>query len=101
MQYPDPNGNPHTSPAIPETMRAVRVHQRGGPDVLQLEEIPTPRPGPGQVLIRVATAGVNMADVGQRSGQYPNLGELPLTLGYEVAGMVTLVGEGVRFPQSL
>lgn len=76
-------------------MKAVRIHQRGGPDVMMLEEIPQPVPGPGQVLIEVVAAGVNYADIGQRTGAYPNLLPLPATLGYEAAGLVAAVGPGV------
>ncbi len=76
-------------------MKAVRIHQRGGTEVMQLEEIATPVPQQGEVLIQVAVAGVNYADVGQRQGNYPNLAELPLTLGSEVAGTVVKTGPGV------
>ena len=76
-------------------MKAVRIHQRGGIEVLQLEDIETPVPQQGEVLIRVAVAGVNYADVGQRQGNYPNLAELPLTLGSEVVGTVVQCGPGV------
>ena len=76
-------------------MKAVRIHQRGGTEVLKLEEVATPVPQQGEVLIQVAVAGVNYADVGQRQGNYPNLAELPLTLGSEVAGTVVKCGPGV------
>jgi|SRR5450755_95271 NADPH2:quinone reductase len=76
-------------------MKAVRIHQRGGTEVLKLEEVATPVPQQGEVLIQVAVAGVNYADVGQRQGNYPNLAELPLTLGSEVAGTVVKTGPGV------
>ncbi|MDQ2884619.1 MAG: zinc-binding dehydrogenase [Chloroflexota bacterium] len=76
-------------------MKAVKIHQRGGTEVLQLEEVATPVPQQGEVLIQVAVAGVNYADVGQRQGNYPNLAELPLTLGSEVAGTVVKCGPGV------
>jgi NADPH:quinone reductase len=76
-------------------MKAVRIHQRGGTEVLQLEEVATPVPQQGEVLIQVAVAGVNYADVGQRQGNYPNLAELPLTLGSEVTGTVVKSGPGV------
>lgn len=76
-------------------MKAVRIHQRGGTEVLKLEDIATPVPQQGEVLIQVAVAGVNYADVGQRQGNYPNLAELPLTLGSEVAGTVVKTGPGV------
>ncbi len=77
-------------------MKAVRIHQRGGPEVLQLDEIEQPQPGPGQVLIRVEAAGINYADIGQRSGAYPNPMPLPLVLGFEAAGHVAALGAGVN-----
>lgn len=77
-------------------MKAVLIHERGGPEVMVLEEIGTPIPQAGEVLIRVAVAGVNNADVGQRRGNYPNLVDLPATLGHEVAGTVAGVGPDVH-----
>src|SRR5689334_11761838 len=74
-------------------MRAMRVNAFGGPEVLRLEEIETPRPGPGQALVRQEAAGVNFIDVYQRTGLYPN--QLPLTLGQEGAGTVEAVGPEV------
>ena len=77
-------------------MKAVRIHRRGAPEVMTLEEVAVPQPGAGEVLIKVAAAGVNQADVGQRNGHYPNLIDLPATLGYEVAGTVAATGPGVQ-----
>ena len=74
-------------------MRAIRVKTHGGPEVLQLEEIPAPTPAAGQVLVRIECAGVNFIDVYHRSGAYG--GEVPFTPGVEAAGVVTAVGEGV------
>jgi NADPH2:quinone reductase len=74
-------------------MRAIRIHRNGGPEVLQLEELPTPTPGPGEALVRIEAAGVNYIDVYVRAGWYAR--ELPLTLGEEGAGVVESVGEGV------
>lgn len=76
-------------------MKAVRIHERGTPDVLKLEDIDIPTPQTGQVLIRVAAAGVNFADIGQRRGDYPNLVDLPATLGDEVAGTIVALGSDV------
>ncbi len=76
-------------------MRAIRVHQRGGLDAMQVEDLERPTPDKGQVLIKVAVAGVNFADLGQRDGSYPNLAPLPLTLGFEVAGIIEEVGADV------
>jgi NADPH:quinone reductase len=74
-------------------MQVVRIRQTGGPEVMQLEEVPTPEPGQGQVLVRVAAAGVNFIDIYHRSGQY-NM-KLPFDLGREGAGTVEAVGPGV------
>lgn len=74
-------------------MQAIRVHEKGGPEVLKYETAPTPQPGPGEVLIKVAAAGVNFIDIYYRLGQYPV--ELPYTPGDEAAGTVEAVGEGV------
>ena len=57
--------------AAPDTMRAIDPAAPGGPEVLEVMERPVPRPGPGEVLIRVAAAGVNRPDVVQRMGMYP------------------------------
>lgn len=79
---------------LPETMLAVRIREPGGPEVLEPVRMPVPRPGPGEVLIRVAAAGVNRPDVLQRRGGYPpppGASELP---GLEVAGVVVETGEG-------
>jgi NADPH2:quinone reductase len=73
-------------------MRAIRLHQTGGPDVLRVEELPTPAPGPGEALVRVESVGVNFIEVYERTGAYPR--ELPFALGSEGAGVVEAVGEG-------
>jgi NADPH2:quinone reductase len=78
-------------------MKAIRVEHHGGPEVLQLVELPTPRPGPGQALVRIEAAGVNFIDVYVRTGAYPR--DLPLLLGEEGAGVVEAVGEGVAEPR--
>ncbi len=78
-------------------MKAIRVHRAGGPEVLALEELPTPRPGAREALVRVEAAGVNFMDVYTRTGAYG--GELPVTLGSEGAGVVEAVGDGVSDPR--
>src|SRR5437870_13055822 len=78
-------------------MKAIRVHRWGGPEVLQLEEVPAPTPGPGQVVVRVEAAGINFIDVYQRTGHYET--PLPFTPGQEAAGTVTAVGPGVTAPR--
>ena len=73
-------------------MRAIRPAAPGGPDVLRLDELPTPSPGPGQVRVRVHLAGVNFIDVYHRTGAYPM--PAPITIGREGAGVVEEVGAG-------
>ena len=75
-------------------MKAVRVHQYGGPEAMQLEALPTPEPGPGQALVDVESCGVNFIDIYKRSGLYK--GQLPVSLGEEGAGTVEAVGPDVR-----
>jgi NADPH:quinone reductase len=75
-------------------MKAIRVHEHGGPEVLSYEDIPTPEPGPGEARVRLAASGVNFIDVYQRTGLYPM--ETPFTLGQEGAGEVDALGEGVE-----
>lgn len=77
-------------------MRAIRVRAFGGPEVLRLEDVPDPKPGPGQVLVRVKAAGVNPVETYVRSGTYARVPELPYTPGADAAGTVEAVGEGVR-----
>jgi NADPH:quinone reductase len=74
-------------------MKAVRIHAFGGPEVMQYEEVPTPTPGAGQVLVKLAASGLNFIDVYQRTGLYPN--DLPYGLGLEGSGTVAAVGAGV------
>jgi len=76
-------------------MKAILVHEFGGPEVLKLEEVPTPRPAAGQVLVRIHAAGVNPYDTYMRSGLYPVKPALPYTPGSDAAGIVEAVGEGV------
>lgn len=82
--------------AIPETMRAIEIAAPGGPDALRVARRPVPRPGPGEVLIRVAAAGVNRVDVFQRKGMYqPPAGTTDIP-GVELAGEVVALGTGTR-----
>ena len=76
-------------------MKAIRVHQFGGPEVLKLDEVPTPKPDKRQVLVRVHAAGVNPYDTYMRSGTYAIKPPLPYTPGSDAAGTVEAVGEGV------
>jgi NADPH:quinone reductase len=77
-------------------MKAIQVHQFGGPEVLALHEIPTPKPGPGEVLVRVRAAGVNPYDTYMRNGSYPIKPPLPYTPGSDAAGTVEAVGQGIN-----
>jgi NADPH2:quinone reductase len=74
-------------------MKAIRINATGGSDVMKLEEVPTPKPGKGQLLVKLAAAGLNYIDTYQRSGLYKL--PLPFTPGNEGAGTVEAVGEGV------
>ena len=76
-------------------MKAIQVHQFGDPEELKFEEVPTPKPGPGQVLVRVRAAGVNPYDTYMRSGTYAIKPPLPYTPGSDAAGTVEVVGSGV------
>ena len=77
-------------------MRAIRVHQFGGPDVLQLEEVPDLQPGPGQVVVRIHAAGVNPVETYIRTGTYAFKPHLPYTPGNDGAGVVLKVGADVK-----
>jgi NADPH:quinone reductase-like Zn-dependent oxidoreductase len=86
--------------SIPQTMRAVRYHEHGGPEVLRIDEVSVPAPAPGEVLIRVTTIGVNGWDLRARSGSAPQIPgrpptPLPFQPGREAAGEVVAVGSGV------
>ena len=80
-------------------MKAIRIEQYGGPEVVLHKEMPIPAPGPGEILVKVAYAGINFMDVHTRQGKYATSRtypiRLPLTLGMEGAGEVAAVGEGV------
>lgn len=76
-------------------MKAIQVHEFGGPEVLKLEEIPTPKPAAGQVLVRIHAAGVNPYDTYMRAGTYAVKPALPYTPGSDGAGVIEAVGPGV------
>ncbi len=75
-------------------MKAIRVNEHGGPEVLSYEDVEVPEPGEGEARVKLAASGVNFIDIYQRSGLYPL--ETPFTLGLEGAGEVEAVGEGVE-----
>src|ERR1700733_11412455 len=85
-----------------DPMRAIQMTEFGGPEVLELVELPVPEPGPDEVLIKVARAGLNFADTHTRTNSYVRKATLPLVPGGEVAGVredtgervVALVGDG-------
>jgi NADPH:quinone reductase len=76
-------------------MKAIRVHETGGPDVMRLEDLPDPVPGPGQVVVDVRAAGVNPVDVYIRSASQGRQPALPYTPGSDGAGVVSAIGAGV------
>ena len=76
-------------------MKAIRVHKFGGPEVLQLEEVPDPKPGEGQALVRIHAVGVNPVETYVRSGAYAQLPTLPYIPGADGAGVVKALGPGV------
>jgi NADPH:quinone reductase-like Zn-dependent oxidoreductase len=79
------------------TMTAVRIHGFGGPEAIRHDRVPSPAPGPGQVLVRVGAAGFNPSDTGFRGGLMQGVVpvKLPFTLGSEASGTVVQVGQGV------
>src|SRR6266436_4502288 len=77
-------------------MKAIVVHEFGGPEVLRLEEVPTPKPAAGQVLVRIHGAGVNPYDAYMRAGTYAVKPPLPYTPGSDGAGIIEAVGNGVK-----
>ena len=74
-------------------MKAIRVHEHGGPEVMKLEDVPVPEPGPQQALVRLAASGVNFIDVYFRTGLYK--AERPTAIGSEGAGVVEMIGPDV------
>src|SRR5215471_873581 len=77
-------------------MKAARIHRFGPPDVIEVEEIPRPSPAPGEVLVRVAAAGVGPWDAIIREGKSKVSPPPPLTLGSDLSGVVEAVGAGVN-----
>ena len=75
-------------------MKAIRIHEFGGPEVLKYEDVPDPQPGPGEIRIRVIAAGVNPMDWKVRQGGV--MLPLPMIMGMDVAGVVDVLGEGVN-----
>jgi NADPH:quinone reductase len=78
-------------------MKAIRIHEFGGPEVLKLEEAPDPAPGPGQVVVRMHAIGVNPVDTYIREGRHAVKPSLPYTPGSDGAGTIEAVGEGVEW----
>src|SRR5579863_1431167 len=76
-------------------MKAILVRQFGGPEVMKLEEVPTPKPAAGQVLVKIHAAGVNPADTYARTGNYAILPPLPYTPGTDGAGVIESIGDGI------
>lgn len=74
-------------------MRAIRIHEYGGPDVLRYEEVALPEPGAGEARVKIDAVGINYIDIYQRKGQYPD--PLPVIPGREAAGVIDAVGPGV------
>src|SRR5215510_9686917 len=82
--------------SLPSRMTAIAIRAPGAPDVLVPEERPVPTPGAGEVLIKIAAAGVNRPDVMQRQGLYPPPPGAPDIPGLEIAGEVVALGAGVK-----
>jgi NADPH2:quinone reductase len=76
-------------------VKAIRVKEFGGPAVLQLQDVPTPQPGPGEVLVRIHATGINPVETYIRAGTYARLPELPYTPGNDGAGVIEQVGADV------
>src|SRR5690606_40352392 len=94
LQHTSPTRGQRTtvSAALPRQMRAIGIAEPGGPEVLKLVELPVPQVRPTEVLIRVAAAGLNRADILQRRGRYPPPPGAPSHPGLEVSGHVAAVG---------
>src|ERR1035441_9898517 len=75
-------------------MKAIQIKQTGGPEVMELVDLPIPQPKPNEAVVKIQAAGVNFIDIYNRSGHYK--APLPLVLGQEAAGTVSAVGSDVR-----
>src|SRR6478752_10028970 len=76
--------------------KVIRVHQLGGPEVLQVEEMAGGDPGPGEVRIKVEAVGLNRSEAMFRAGRYPQTPKLPTLIGYEGVGTIEAVGAAVE-----
>lgn len=79
-------------------MKAIRIYETGGPEVMRLEDVEKPVPQAGEVLIKVAAAGINYADLMQRQGTYLTRTRTPMTMGFEAAGTIEALGPNVNSP---
>ncbi|MBO9604078.1 MAG: zinc-dependent alcohol dehydrogenase family protein [Novosphingobium sp.] len=77
-------------------VKVIRLHRQGGPEVLQFEDIALPAPGPGEVHIKVEAIGLNRSEAMYRAGRYPVPANLPCLIGYEAAGTILRLGDGVE-----
>src|SRR5688572_21475492 len=93
LGHPDPS-RPHRPLWQAELVQAIVISEPGPPDVLRVGDVDTPRPGRGEVLIKVVAAGVNRADLLQRQGHYPPPPGASELIGLEVSGTVAEVGKG-------
>jgi NADPH:quinone reductase-like Zn-dependent oxidoreductase len=84
----------HRQQEIGFMSRIIRFHELGGPEVLKIEEIDVPPPGPGEIAVEVKAFGLNRAESMFRSGPYVETPDFPARLGYEGAGVVTALGGG-------
>ena len=75
--------------------KVVRVHEHGGPEVLRLEDLDVGEPGPGEVRVRIEAIGLNRSEAIFRAGLYPIKPTLPTLIGYEAAGVIAALGDGV------
>ena len=93
------NVDVHFAPALryaarmDQTMKAYVVERLGGPDVMELRDVPVPQPGPGEVRVKVQAVGINFADALTVAGEYLTETKLPYTPGMEFAGVVDALGE--------